>query len=125
MRAGLVALLAVMLLAMASVIGPLALQVSQAAPQAVREAPDGDLIYRRGTMTIRLTTLACSFRGIEKLLEDEGIPPVYGYVMVQEGRPQVRGCWVRSTDPDEVLLQDMGGGDAFMPLSWFKRDPGV
>jgi hypothetical protein len=94
-------------------------------PVSVADAPEGDLVYRRGTMAIRLTEQPCGFREIEKLLEEEGAPPVHAYVMVQEGRPQVRGCWVRAAYDDEVLLQDMGGGDSFIPLSWFRREPGV
>jgi hypothetical protein len=95
-----------------------------APPAAIADAPEGDLVYRRGTMALRLTDQPCGFQGLEKILEDEGIPPVHGYVMVQEGRPQVRGCWAVNFD-QEVLLLDISGGDAFIPLSWFKREPGV
>jgi hypothetical protein len=91
---------------------------------AVMDAPEGDLTYRRGTMALRLTEGRCGFSKMAEPLEEEGIPPALAYVMIQEGRPQVRGCWVR-TFSDEVLLLDMGGGESFMPLSWFKREPGV
>lgn len=124
MRA-LAALIAVAALALAAVAGPLVFMASESPQAVIQEAPEGDLIYRQGTMAIRLTEQPCGFQGIERLLEEEGIPPVHSYTMVQEGRPQVRGCWVRAAYDDEVLLQDMGGGDAYMPLSWFKREPGV
>lgn len=125
MRAAVAALWAVTVLAVASVAGPLAFQASEAPPVVPTEGQPGDLTYHSGSMAIRLTEGPCTFSAIRELLESEGIPPVYSYVMVQEGRPQVRGCWVRAAYEDEVLLQDMGGGDAFMPLSWFRRDPGV
>lgn len=123
MRAALAALAVVALLAVASVAAPLYFMASQ--PVAVQEAPSGDLIYRRGTMTIRLTEQPCGFQGLERILEEAGVPPVQAYVMVQEGRPQMRGCWVRAAYDDEVLLEDISGGGSFMPLSWFKTDPGV
>lgn len=123
----LAALIAVTALALAAVAFPLALAYHEAPPAPVQPLVMGepDLVYKQGTMAIRLTHKPCEFSGIELILENEGVPPVLSYVMVQEGRPEVRGCWVKAAYDDEVLIQDMSGGDSFMPLSWFKPDPGV
>lgn len=125
MRA-LATLIATAALALAAVVGPLVFAYREPpAPAQVLQVAEPDLVYKQGTMALRLTHQPCPFQGIERLLEEEGFPPVHAYVMVQEGRPAVRGCWVRAAYEDEVLIQDMGGGDSFMPLSWFKPDPGV
>lgn len=123
MRAAIAALVVITALAVAAVAAPVVFLTEN--QPTVMQAPSGDLIYKRGTMTIRLTEQPCGFQGLERILEEEGIPPVHAYVMVQEGRPQVRGCWVLAAYDDEVLIEDIGGGSSFMPLSWFKTDPGV
>jgi hypothetical protein len=123
MRAAIAALVVITALAVAAVAAPVVFLTEN--QPTVMQAPSGDLIYKRGTMTIRLTEQPCGFQGLERILEEEGIPPVHAYVMVQEGRPQVRGCWVRAAYDDDVLIEDIGGGSSFMPLSWFKTDPGV
>jgi hypothetical protein len=61
---------------------------------------------------------------VSNVQEEDGILPALAYVMTQEGRPQVRGCWVATFDR-EAMVMDIGGGEGFMPLDWFKRDPGV
>lgn len=120
-------LIATAALALAAVVGPLVFSCMEptAQVQALPAMGEPDLVYKQGTMAIHLTDQPCGFQGIERLLEEEGIPPVHAYIMVQEGRPQVRGCWVRAAYDDEVLVQDMAGGDSFMPFSWFKPDVGV
>lgn len=113
-------------LALAAVVSQVAVGDSPAVRhvQSVAQATP-DLVYRQGTMALRLTQEPCAYREIEEILENEGIPPVKAYVMVQEGRPTVRGCWAPAAYDDEVLTQDMNGGDSFIPLSWFKPDMGV
>lgn len=122
-------LIATAALALAAVVGPLVFAYREPPPAAVVPEPVGmgepDLVYKQGTMAIRLKHSPCEFSGIELILQEEGVPPVLSYVMVQDGRPEVRGCWVKAAYDDEVLVMDMGGGDSFMPLSWFKPDPGV
>lgn len=124
----LAALIATAVITLAAIAGPLVFAYWEPAAPVVQELPvtgEPDLVYRQGTMALRLTHDPCPFQGIERLLEEEGFPPVHAYIMVQEGRPAVRGCWVNAAYEDEVLIQDMGGGDSFMPRSWFKPDPGV
>lgn len=124
MRA-LAVLIATAALALAAVVGPLVFAYREPAAPKPLVMAEPDLVYKQGTMAMRLTHKPCEFSGIELILENEGVPPVLSYVMVQDGRPEVRGCWVKAAYDDEVLVMDMGGGDSFMPLSWFKPDPGV
>jgi hypothetical protein len=123
-----VVLIATAALALAAVVGPLVFAYREPPAAVVQELQgerEPDLVYKQGTVTMILRDAPCRFKALGDRLEEEGVPPARVYLMTSEGRTQARGCWVRSAFDDEALVEDLNGEATFMPLSWFKPDPGV
>lgn len=102
----------------------MAVESLSAAPPTAEAEATSDLVWRNGSMTLRLTDRPCGFQALADDLNENGVPPAKALVIMQEGRPRVPGCWALDMDGD-VLLRDVSGQDGFAPMSWFKREPQV
>jgi len=83
---------------------------------------NGALVWRSGTVTLRLTEEDCPYRELAADLECEGIPPAKAYVVDQESRRTI-GCWTSDRDGD-VITREPNGMAGTIPIDWFRRDPG-
>jgi hypothetical protein len=99
---------------------PLALDASGPAP-AVAEARD--LVWRNGTLTLRLSEEPCRIAQLADALElSESMPqPPQAAVVAQTGRASVAACWVMDVNGD-VVMRDVGGNEGFIPMDWFRRN---
>ena len=120
MRSRIVAMAIMPLALVAAMPGPLALGVHR--PPGTQ--PGGsDLVWRNGTMTLRLTEQACQFDEVALMLElvESTASPPKAAVAFQPGRDAQPSCWVLDVAGD-VVTRDAAGNEGFIPLGWFKRD---
>lgn len=116
----LIMLLVVLALAITgAIVGPLVFSAD--ANRAPAVARSGDLEWRNGTYSVRLTELPCHFYELaDELAADDGIPPAKGAV-VMLGARGVSACWMKDIGGD-VMIKDMTGYTGMVPMEWFKRE---
>ena len=89
-----------------------------AAPSAI--AATGDLVYRSGTYSVRLTEKPCEDEELRGILEDIAVPPAKMYEITQVGKRSI-GCWAYDMGGD-VAAFSFGGGSGTIPIDWFRRE---
>jgi hypothetical protein len=80
-----------------------------------------NLVWRTGTMVLRLTDEDCPFTEERDQLEAEGIPPAKRYVVTQAGRKR-SGCYVKDMGGDVLTLEPDGREVGTIPIDWFRRE---
>lgn len=84
-------------------------------------ASGGDLVWRTGTMALRLTDESCPFDEERDQLELEGVPPAKRYIVTQAGRKR-SGCYVKDMGGDVLTLEPAGREVGTIPMEWFRRE---
>lgn len=107
----------------AAALVTLLLAACAAEDQPVRPAAEGtgDLVYRFGTYSVRLTDMPCPFEDFIEELEAEGIPPARAAV-ITSGQRRHTGCWVRDMSGD-VMMRQADAELGVLPAEGFRREP--
>jgi hypothetical protein len=102
---------------------PLALD---ARPASAVQPDAGELVWRNGTLTLRLIEQPCRITELADALElSEGMPQApQAAVVAQVGRGSISACWVADVNGD-VVMRDAAGTEGFIPMDWFQRDAAV
>jgi hypothetical protein len=97
-------------------------QVSVASDGArPKEAVPG-LVWRSGTVTLKLTDRPCPSAEFADALEQEGVGKARAYDVVQGSR-RYTGCWTRD-DGGDVVTMEPGRDIGSIPLDWFRMASG-
>lgn len=83
-----------------------------------------DLIYKQGTLSVRLTQAPCTSPALALMLAQLDNTAEPRRAIVHHGRELVESCWGIDTDAD-IVLADAKGGSGFLPHDWFKRVPSI
>ena len=90
------------------------------APSAI--AATGDLVYRSGTYSVRLTDEPCPYEEITSTLDSEGIPPAKAYrELLSDGRWALPGCWARDIGGDVMTMDTASNERKTIPKEWLTR----
>jgi hypothetical protein len=98
----------------------LVLQARPAPPKSPETQALGELVYRRGTFSLRLTNRPCPVDEFVLELESEGVPPALAFVTTQGDRRHL-GCWAKDIGGD-VMTRQAGAEPGTIPIDWFQRD---
>ena len=97
----------------------------QAAPAAEAVPPDDavpGLVWRSGTVTVRLTDRPCPSEDLARVLEVEGVTRPLAYEVTQKGRRST-GCWSKDLAGDVVTMEP-GREVGSIPVAWFRQEAG-
>ena len=83
-----------------------------------------EMVYQQGALTVRLTSQPCASEVFAAALKVQGAVSVPKAAQVIMGQRSVPACWALDSDAD-VAMADQDGDKGFLPLAWFKIEPGV
>lgn len=101
-----------------AVLGPLAFSARTKEQPAA--AATGELVYRSGSYSVRLTDAPCDQPELVGHLESEGIPPAK-IAVVTAGQQRYHECWVMDIGGD-VMTLDLAGQQGTIPIDWLRRE---
>lgn len=86
-----------------------------------KEAVPG-LVWRSGSVMLKLTDRPCPSAEFTSTLESEGVGQARAYDVVQGSR-RYSGCWAKD-DGGDVVTMEPGRDIGSIPLDWFRTEQG-
>lgn len=97
------------------------IRMEEAPAAAPAPVTTGELVYRQGTYSYRLTDEPCPFEEFALELEAEGIPPAR-MAAITSGSRRFTGCWAKDIGGD-VMTRQFNVEPGTLPLDGFKPEP--
>ena len=80
------------------------------------------MVWRSGTVSLRLTDRPCPSEDLARALETEGVTKARAYELTQKSQ-RVTGCWSKDLGGDVLTLEE-GREIGTIPVGWFRSGAG-